>query len=256
MLAVLRSLLVRVWVWLGGDLLPAGLSGVEPGPGQFVYRVRPGDTLRDIARHFSTSIWILAAVNDLDDFSQIHAGQPLLIPRPGAPLTPPTPHASKPVPPPHVELEEARPFVYIVRTDDTLSGIAGQFNVTPGTIIQTNRLPGSGSIWPGQRLLIPGSQVRPEREPSAPVFETGPEMPALQVEPGSRSVPASESEDVSGPDPNMLPGQRSYVVQTGDSLIAIARRFNVTVRAIIEANGIQDASLVQPGMRLIIPHIS
>jgi LysM repeat protein len=165
MLSVLRSLFERFWVWLGGDRLPAGRCGMEPGPGQFVYEVRPGDTLRDIARRFSTSIWILAAVNGLDDLSQIYAGQPLLVPRPGAPLIPPTPHASGSVPPPHVELEEAGPFIYIVRTGDTLSGVAGQFNVTPDAVIRTNRLARSGPIWPGQRLLIPGPEVRPEREP-------------------------------------------------------------------------------------------
>lgn len=161
MLSVLRSLLHRFWVWLGGGLLPAGRCSVEPGPGQFVYQVRPGDTLHDIARRFSTSIWILAAVNDLDD-RKIHAGQPLLIPRPGAPLVSPTPHGSESVSPSHVKLEEAGPFIYIVRTGDTLSGLAGQFNVTPDAIIRSNRLARPSSIWPGQRLLIPGPEIRPE----------------------------------------------------------------------------------------------
>jgi LysM repeat protein len=38
--------------------------------------------------------------------------------------------------------------------------------------------------------------------------------------------------------------------------MAIARRFNVTVRAIIEANHIADVNWVQPGQRLVVPGAS
>lgn len=44
-----------------------------------------------------------------------------------------------------------------------------------------------------------------------------------------------------------------YVVQEGDTLIAIAARFGTTVAALVEANGIADPSAIQPGMELVIP---
>jgi len=44
-----------------------------------------------------------------------------------------------------------------------------------------------------------------------------------------------------------------YVVQEGDTLIAIASRFGTTVAALVEANGIADPSSIQPGMELVIP---
>ena len=44
-----------------------------------------------------------------------------------------------------------------------------------------------------------------------------------------------------------------YVVQEGDTLIAIASRFGTTVTALVEANGIADPSSIQPGMELVIP---
>jgi LysM repeat protein len=166
MFNAVRSLLERFWVWLGGDVWPAGLSAVVPGPGQFVYTVQPGDTLHAIAHRFSTSIWVLAAINELDDLRQIHAGQPLLIPRRGAPLVSPTAHASESIPAPAVE-PEAGPFIYIVRTSDTMSDVARRFRVTSDAIIQANRLPASSPLWPGQRLLIPGAEVRPAQ----PIFE-------------------------------------------------------------------------------------
>ncbi len=44
-----------------------------------------------------------------------------------------------------------------------------------------------------------------------------------------------------------------YVVQPGDTLYNIARRFETTVEAIVAANNISDPSLIRVGQRLIIP---
>jgi LysM repeat protein len=43
------------------------------------------------------------------------------------------------------------------------------------------------------------------------------------------------------------------VVAAGDTLLAIARRFGVSVEALSEANGITDPDLVLVGQRLVIP---
>jgi LysM repeat protein len=44
-----------------------------------------------------------------------------------------------------------------------------------------------------------------------------------------------------------------YVVQPGDTLVAIAAKYGVTVQAIMDANGITDPKIVRVGARLIIP---
>jgi murein DD-endopeptidase MepM/ murein hydrolase activator NlpD len=43
------------------------------------------------------------------------------------------------------------------------------------------------------------------------------------------------------------------VVQAGDSLAEIARRFGVSINALMQANGIQDANLIGEGAELLIP---
>ena len=43
-----------------------------------------------------------------------------------------------------------------------------------------------------------------------------------------------------------------YTVQSGDTLSEIAQRFNTTVQAIVEKNGISNPNLIYPGQRLII----
>jgi LysM repeat protein len=46
---------------------------------------------------------------------------------------------------------------------------------------------------------------------------------------------------------------QEYIVQTGDTLFSIARRFNTTVSAITLANGIVNPALIRAGQALIIP---
>ena len=44
-----------------------------------------------------------------------------------------------------------------------------------------------------------------------------------------------------------------YVVQEGDSLPFLARRFGTTVRVLADLNGLQDPKRPEPGTRLLIP---
>ncbi|MER3399482.1 MAG: hypothetical protein C4316_13325, partial [Chloroflexota bacterium] len=59
------------------------------------------------------------------------------------------------------------------------------------------------------------------------------------------------------PSPTQPPGptQREYVVQPGDTLWTIARRFGVSVEALAVANGIQnpDSVILQVGQTLKVP---
>lgn len=48
-------------------------------------------------------------------------------------------------------------------------------------------------------------------------------------------------------------GEISYMVKHGDTLWKIARRFGVSLGALIDANNIRDPDRLEPGMHLIIP---
>jgi LysM repeat protein len=248
---------------------------------QSLYVVQAGDTLKSIARRFHTSRWILADLNDLGDPGLIRAGQRLLIPRPGASALARAATEGR-LPRAQVEPVEVEPgpFLTLVRPGDTLSAIAQRFGVTAAAILEANRLQDPESIQPGRPLLIPGAESQPETgtlpppasEPAsqelspepepmpmpmsqpAPALPTGPPNGGKDAEPklpplaSGQPGPPSESEELSS--------QYEYVVQPGDTLMAIARHFNVTVRAIIEANHIADVNWVQPGQRLVVPGAS
>ena len=54
------------------------------------------------------------------------------------------------------------------------------------------------------------------------------------------------------PAPTATPETTIYVVQRGDTLFSIARRFNSTVDAVKAANGLVSNNIT-PGQQLIIP---
>lgn len=63
-------------------------------------------------------------------------------------------------------------------------------------------------------------------------------------------IPATPSDT---PTPTVTPTPIIYVIQQGDTLIPIARKFGVTVKAIEEANGITDPRRLRIGQEIIIP---
>jgi LysM repeat protein len=63
-------------------------------------------------------------------------------------------------------------------------------------------------------------------------------------------VPATPSDT---PTPTVTPTPIIYVIKQGDTLLAIAREFGVTVNAIQEVNGITDPRRLRIGQEIIIP---
>jgi LysM repeat protein len=127
--------------------------------------------------------------------------------------------------------ETSTPVVttYIVRSGDTLGVIASQFGVTVQEIMSANNL-GDAMIQVGQELLIP-------LEEEGTVQAT---QEAVQT-PGTEETPAAQS--------------TTYVVQAGDVLGQIAERFNVSLAALMQANGITNPDELRVGQQLTIPGI-
>jgi|GEM_PF-882418 len=90
-------------------------------------------------------------------------------------------------------------------------------------------------------------ELMPDFEAEAPPVPTEEPEPAIETETVSEEAmpPISESE-----------GIFRYTVQRGDTLNAIARRYGLTVKDLLEANDIADASRIFPDQKLIIPGYS
>jgi LysM repeat protein len=68
----------------------------------------------------------------------------------------------------------------------------------------------------------------------------------------AQSAAASEAPSEPSQDGGSGEGQ-TYVVKSGDTLSAIAKEFDTTVRAIVRANDIADPDVIDVGQELIIP---
>jgi LysM repeat protein len=101
------------------------------------YVVQPGDTLREIAQRFGSSVDDLVRANGIDDPDLIFAGQILCVP-------------------PRGSQEQVLPTEpYIVQPGDTLSTIAEEFGLSVDDLVRYNRIRDPDLIFVGQVVCAP-----------------------------------------------------------------------------------------------------
>lgn len=129
-----------------GQVLRTPGGGETSPPPTGTHTVQPGENLSTIATANGTDWQTLARLNGLGNPNLIFPGQVLRTPGGGeAPAPAPTP---PPVP------ETA---THTVRSGETLSGIASQFNTSWQTLAQLNGLSNPHLIHVGQTLTVPGN---------------------------------------------------------------------------------------------------
>jgi len=94
----------------------------------------------------------------------------------------------------------------------------------------------------------------PLPEPEVAVLVSGPTEVFLAPEPQVASARMDEpKKPVTTSMPRAEPPVTVYVVRSGDALWTIARRYDTTVDALAEENGLRDPSLIRIGQKLRIP---
>lgn len=99
-------------------------------------------------------------------------------------------------------------ITYTVQRGNTLSQIASDYGVTVGHIVELNNITNPNLIYPGEKLRITESV-------------------------NTTLNPVSQN--------------NYYTVQRGDTLAGIARKYGVTVRYLVNLNGIRNPNLIYPG---------
>ena len=128
--------------------------------------------------------------------------------------------AARPAPAGHWTWDGGSPVT--VGYGETVETIGRKYGVPASAIMQTNGITNATAIKPGQRLVIPRY-----------VSNSAPHAPAPRVSP-------RVAESV-------------HVVQPGEGLIGIARKYGVTLAALAHANNIQPYAKISIGDRLRIP---
>jgi LysM repeat protein len=242
----------------------------EPSSDGIVYVVKPGDRLVDIAARYGVSASAIVRANGLANADTIFPGQKLIIPgvassatnTPGPATAVPTrtpvptlPGPANPIAAPSTLAPTAtststvapaarddsnqQPTVYTVQLGDTLASIARQFGIGAAALAKANNITNPDLIWVGQTLTLPG--------PGNTNSDSGNQVGT----PSATATPAATAEPTAVP----LPTQKLHVVQPGETLSQIARKYGVTVDAIVAANGLGSADVIGVGVRLLIPGV-
>ncbi|OUE27958.1 lytic transglycosylase [Clavibacter michiganensis] len=179
--------------------------------------VAQGETVSSIAGRYGLSTASVLAQNGLGWKTTIFPGQTLTLGGSGA--STPAPAAST-----------ESGTTYTVLAADTVSGIAGRHGVSTSSVLQANGLQATSTIFPGDRLTIPGA--------GATSASAAPATPA--------SASPAAKQGLSG----------THTIQTGETLHSIATDTGVTVQDLLNANGLNWSSIIYAGSTLTIPHAS
>ncbi len=152
---------------------------------------------------------------------------------------------------------------YAVRRGDTLSEIAAQFGTSTDVLRRLNGIQGS-IIRPGDRLVVPVQEyasaltATKKQRPMRVQYDTPTPVRPLDAIETARVTASSSSDGESSPaaasssSPNTASSApRTYQVTRGDTLVEIARRFDVTIQEIQAWNDLNGTRLY-PGQRLQI----
>ena len=128
---------------------------------------------------------------------------------------------------------------YTVVKNDSLSSIAKKHHLSKAELAAANNLRPEAMLKLGQKLIIPGKSTAGNGS-SAKTAAPGPAR--------SAAAPAEPAASPRGPADTV-----KHTVKPGETLGAIARKYQVKMGEIATANNISDPAKIRPGMELIIP---
>jgi membrane-bound lytic murein transglycosylase D len=172
-----------------------------------------GETLGHIARRYRVSQAMLMAANPRLNPRRIRIGQRVIVPTGGVPSTRVARRMSERV----VAAGTSTATYHRVKRGETISEIADEYGVSQRELMAWNNLDGRGRIRIGQRIRV--------------------------VSPDAPNPPAEGSEVRS----------RTHVVQRGETLEGLARRYGVSIQALRKANGMNQGDTLRAGVSLKIP---
>ena len=140
------------------------------------------------------------------------------------------PPPSRPRPEP-ASRPKPKPESYTVRAGDSLTSVAATHGLTVGQLASYNNLANDAHILIGQRLWLVSGKVK-----SQPVSAQQPSQ-AAQSTKNNQSTQSTAT----------------HRVQSGESLTAIARRYNISLHALAKENGLSVTDGVLIGQTLKLP---
>ncbi|MBI3960317.1 MAG: LysM peptidoglycan-binding domain-containing protein [Chloroflexi bacterium] len=148
---------------------------------------------------------------------------------------------------------------YTIQEGDTAFSIANRFQVTIAELLTVNQFAPIQALQlkPGTTLEIPGNGPLVNAEPAGGL-STAIAIATVTVTAAvtaTQTVTAFPTATPTSGVQTLLPDQQLYTVESGDTFVGIALRFNTSTEALLAANGltINQARELGLGQKLIIP---
>ena len=135
------------------------------------------------------------------------------------------------------------PSTHQVAAGETAYGIARRYGLTVDALLRNNGLT-TAALQPGQQLrLTAGNAATPVKE----------EIPLKQPVASQPEKPTAINNKTRQPSSReRVPKKRAYVIQKGDTLTTISRRFKVDLKDLMQWNGLKPKSTLRPGETVLI----
>ncbi|WP_151826872.1 lytic transglycosylase [Acinetobacter oleivorans] len=188
---------------------------VQPKGKRSTYTVLPGDTLAVIAMKNGVNWRDVAKWNQIDPEKTLYVGSTLYL------------YDAKPQETQTTSKSTAKPDVYVVEANDSLSGVANQFNLSVRQLAEYNDLSVTDGLFVGQKLLL--------KEPKN-------SRSSAKVEP--KAVQANAKRIAT----------KSYTVKRGEYLKLIADRYALSNQELAELTpGLSAGSNLMAGQKINVP---
>lgn len=210
--------------------------------------LRFGETVEHLAERYGVSERVLRAINGMGRYDQAPYLEPLIVPLEGRSRTGEDVEddGDLPViitPPSRFAIEGHRRVFYEINPRDRIADIAEFFDTDIYTLAAWNDLDARAELWSG---TIIQAFVPIDRDLSNALVLEEDEVRAFAVGSEEHTAYLDEEEAASAS------RTRSYTVESGDTVIGIARRFGVRSSDIIRWNDLDSNGTIIVGQRLVV----
>jgi len=239
--------------------------------GGLQYTVQSGDTLSAIAARYKISWQDIASANRLGEYTVLQIGMQIRlpgVPEASSPSSAPVAASSAPA-----NTEANGGFVgnaggipYTIKSGDTLATIAARNGTTWQELARMNGLSENSFLQIGQTIQLPSAEAANNSGPTSTTasgtrFSNGTAVSSVNLPlPTPTIVITTAILPAPTPRPNAgattaaaVSSGRTYTVQAGDTVIAIAMRLGVGWKELLAANGLSDNSILSLGQVLVVP---
>lgn len=227
-----------------GRRIFAGQALIVPSVSEdelLIHVVGPNDSLYSISRRYNTAVSVLKSLNGIVDARDLQEGARILVPI----------------------IDETKFEIYELTAADSLYSVSRRFATTEETLITLNRMSGPLDFEVGQTILVPhidGTKFEVyEVNQGDNLFKISrqfntsvAQLRALNDISGRLDLTVGRSIIVPRVDEAVFD---TVLIQPGDTLFDIARRYDVTVAALQALNRLPDPRDIRVNQTILIPKL-